>query len=83
MTTPEQRENSRLRAERWRRAPWLAEGISRSPWYRRGGRINETISDLKSNTLLDLTRAESLAAALARDLARCVAIHAKMSAILA
>ena len=44
--TPEQREKARLRSERWRRAhgimprkpaqrPWLAEGISRSTWYRR------------------------------------------------
>jgi len=47
MTTLEQRrEAARLRSERWRRAqgimprrpaqrPWLAEGISRSTWYRR------------------------------------------------
>jgi hypothetical protein len=44
--TPERREANRLRSERWRRAhgimprkpaqkPWLAEGVSRSTWYRR------------------------------------------------
>ena len=46
MTATERREAKRLRSERWRRAhgvgprrpaqkPWLAEGISRSTWYRR------------------------------------------------
>jgi hypothetical protein len=50
MTAAERRERARLRSERWRRAhgimsrrpaqkPWLAEGISRSTWYRRGNRI--------------------------------------------
>jgi hypothetical protein len=50
MTNEERREANRLRSERWRRAhgigprkpaqkPWLAEGISRSTWYRRGNRI--------------------------------------------
>jgi hypothetical protein len=44
------RERARLRSERWRRThgiparkpaskPWLAEGVSRSTWYRRGNRI--------------------------------------------
>lgn len=44
------REKGRLRSTRWRRArgigprpparkPWLAEGISRSTWYRRGNRL--------------------------------------------
>lgn len=48
----EKREKARLRSERWRRAhgigprkpaqkPWLAEGISRSTWYRRGKRTRE------------------------------------------
>jgi hypothetical protein len=51
MTAAERREANRLRSERWRRAhgimprkpaqkPWLAEGCSRSRWYRRGNRIN-------------------------------------------
>lgn len=46
MTPEEKREKNRLCSERWRRAhgigprkpaqqPWLAEGISRSTWYRR------------------------------------------------
>jgi hypothetical protein len=52
MTAAERREANRLRSERWRRAhgigprkpaqkPWLAEGCSRSTWYRRGNRIGE------------------------------------------
>ena len=52
MTAAERREKARLRSERWRRAhgimprkpaqrPWLAEGISRSTWYRRGNRVSE------------------------------------------
>ena len=53
MKTPEQRrEKARLRSERWRRAheimqrrpaqrPWLAEGVSRSTWYRRRKRARE------------------------------------------
>jgi hypothetical protein len=50
MTAAEKRERNRFRSERWRRAhgimprkpaskPWLAEGVSRSTWYRRGGRL--------------------------------------------
>jgi hypothetical protein len=50
--TPAQREKARLRSERWRRAhgimprrpvqrPWLAEGISRSTWYRRRKQVRE------------------------------------------
>ena len=46
VTPEEKREKNRLCSERWRRAhgigprkpaqqPWLAEGISRSTWYRR------------------------------------------------
>src|SRR5262245_23203882 len=46
LTPEERREKARLRSERWRRAhgigprkaarkPWLAEGTSRSTWYRR------------------------------------------------
>ncbi len=45
-TEEQRRERARLRSERWRRAhgigprkpaqkPWLAEGISRSAWYKR------------------------------------------------
>jgi len=52
MTPAEKRERARLRSERWRRAhgimprrkaarPWLAEGISRSTWYRRRKQARE------------------------------------------
>ena len=52
MTPTERREKARLRSERWRRAhgimqrrpaqrPWLAEGVSRSTWYRRRKRARE------------------------------------------
>jgi hypothetical protein len=51
-TPPARREAARLRSERWRRAhgimprrpaqkPWLAEGISRSTWYRRRKQARE------------------------------------------
>ena len=51
-TAEERRERARLRSERWRRAhgimprrkaarPWLAEGISRSTWYRRRKQARE------------------------------------------
>jgi len=52
MTNAERREKNRLRSERWRRAhgigprrpakqPWLAEGVSRSTWYRRKQRARQ------------------------------------------
>ena len=52
MTATERREKARLRSERWRRAhgimprkpaqrPWLAEGFSRSTWYRRRKQARE------------------------------------------
>jgi len=52
MTAEDRREKTRLRSERWRRAhgieprrpaqrPWLAEGISRSTWYRRRKQARE------------------------------------------
>jgi hypothetical protein len=52
LTREERREKNRLRSERWRRArgipprkparrPWLAEGISRSTWYRRKAKARE------------------------------------------
>ena len=54
-TTEERRERARLRSERWRRAhgigprkpaqrPWLAEGCSRSTWYRRRKKEREQIA---------------------------------------
>ena len=67
------------------------KGSRRSTWYRRGNRISPNVGDLKNATvahlefphLWDLTRAESLALDLARDLARCVAAHAVMQRELA
>jgi hypothetical protein len=52
----ERRERARLRSERWRRAhgimprrpaqkPWLAEGCSRSTWYRRGNRVAKDLAN--------------------------------------
>jgi hypothetical protein len=52
MTTEERREANRLRSERYRRArgimprkpaerPWLAEGCSRSAWYRRRAKARQ------------------------------------------
>lgn len=87
--TPQQREKNRLRSQAWRRArgimprrpaqrPWEAMGISRSTWYRRGNRIAA-----KPSRFGTLSRAESLAAALARDLARCAVAHAVMARELA
>jgi len=88
MTDPERREKARLRSERWRRAhgigprrpakqPWLAEGISRSTWYRRRKRAQQA-----ATACATFARAESLAAELARDLARCAALEWESMAIL-
>ena len=52
LTPEERRERNRLRSERWRRAhgigprkparqPWLAEGVSRSTWYRRKAKARQ------------------------------------------
>jgi hypothetical protein len=96
MTPVEQREKNRLRCERWRRAhgiaprkpahrPWLALDISRSTFYRRRKQAREreavALEASRQRALLD--RAEYLAADLARDLARCAAIHAVMARELA
>jgi hypothetical protein len=91
----ERREANRLRSERWRRAhgvmprksaqrPWLAQGCSRSTWYRRGNRIsvrNRTgsIRNRTEGTILDLTRAEAFVRELQAELAevaRCQAVTA-------
>ena len=83
---------ARLRSERWRSAhgimprkpakrPWLAEGISRSTWYRRGNRIGYVPNRIvqKANRIAhpNLSRAESLTrqAELA-EAARCHTIAA-------
>jgi hypothetical protein len=96
MTPPERREAARLRSERWRRAhgimprrpaqkPWLAEGCSRSTWYRRRKQARELAARQAAIVSFDraLARAEAFAAALARDLDRCAAIQAVMARELA
>ena len=89
MTDSDRREKARLRSERWRRAhgigprrpakqPWLAEGISRSTWYRRRKKARDAAFVRAS-----FDRAESFAAALTRDLARCAALERESMAIIA
>jgi hypothetical protein len=100
----ERRERARLRSERWRRAhgigphkparkPWLAEGVSRSTWYRRGNRISgrfpnltpgksSNLLNLKSQTVLELTRAESFVRELQAELAEVDRCQAVMAAII-
>ena len=89
MTDAERREKARLRSERWRRAhgigprrpaqqPWLAEGISRSTWYRRRKRARDA-----AMACATFARAQSLVAELARDLARCAACERESRAIIA
>jgi hypothetical protein len=89
MTDAERREKARLRSERWRRAhgigprppakqPWLAAGVSRSTWYRRRKRARDA-----AHACAIFTRAESFAAALTRDLARCAALERESMAIIA
>jgi hypothetical protein len=92
MTNAERREKARLRSERWRRAhgigprrpakrPWLAEGISRSTWYRRKQRARQAA--VVACACATFERAEAFAAALARDLARCAALERETAAVLA
>jgi len=61
--------------------PWLAEGVSRSTWYRRrkAAREREVLAAKASQSQVMFERAEVLAAALTRDLERCAAIHAIMA----
>jgi hypothetical protein len=88
MIDAERREKSRLLSERWRRAhgigprrpakqPWLAEGVSRSTWYRRRKQAQQAAFVCAS-----LDRAESFAAALTRDLTRCAALERESRAII-
>jgi hypothetical protein len=92
MTAAERRERARLRSERWRRAhgimprrpaqkPWLAEGVSRSTWYRRGNRVS--FADEKATQPIDLSRASSFVRELQADLAEADRHHQVMAAILA
>jgi len=89
VTPSERREKARLRSERWRRAhgimprrpaqrPWLAEGISRSTWYRHRKQARELAARQAASAYFDrtLARAEAFAAALARDLERYAMLHA-------
>lgn len=89
MTAAERRERARLRSERWRRAhgigprrpaqrPWLAEGISRSTWYRRKQRARQA-----ATVCAIFARVESFVAGLTRDLARCAALERESMAIIA
>jgi hypothetical protein len=77
MIDAERREKARLRSERWRRAhgigprrpakqPWLAEGVSRSTWYRRKQRARQAAAVACACATFE--RAEAFAAALTRDL---------------
>ncbi len=95
MTPAEKRERSRLRSKRWRRAhgigprrpaqkPWLAEGISRSTWYRRCKQAREATARRCALASVErtFTRAEAFAVQLARDLERCAAAYAAATAII-
>jgi len=88
-TDAQRREKARLRSERWRRAhgigprrpaqqQYLADGISRSTWYRRRKKARDA-----ATTAAIFARAESFAAALTRDLARCAALERESMAIIA
>jgi hypothetical protein len=57
--------------------PWLAAGVSRSTWYMRRKRARDAAFVRAS-----LDRAESFAAALTRDLARCAALERESMAII-
>ena len=94
MTDAERREKNRLRSERWRRAhgigprrpakqPWLAEGISRSTWYRRRKQARERAALVRAVAAHDavLDRLDWQLAELRNDLAeaaRCQAIAASI-----
>jgi hypothetical protein len=86
MTAAERREKARLRSERWRRAhgimprkpaqrPWLAEGISRSTWYRRKPKARQ-----QAAMTATLTRAEAFAHQLQAELAEAARCHALAAA---
>ncbi|MGO9232667.1 MAG: hypothetical protein ACLP4V_00700 [Methylocella sp.] len=91
----ERREKARLRSEGWRRAhgimlrrpaqrPWLAEGISRSTWYRRRkqAREREALAAKRSEFSRNLPRAEAFVAALQAALAEAARCQAAMGALL-
>ncbi|MGB8901871.1 MAG: hypothetical protein WCC90_22660 [Methylocella sp.] len=81
-----------MRSERWRRAhgigprrppqrPWLAEGVSRSTWYRRRKRVPDPAAVAHARATFE--RAEAFATALTRDLARCAALERETMPIIA
>jgi hypothetical protein len=92
--TPEQRrERNRLRSLRWRRAhdigprkpaarPWLAEGVSRSTWYRRrkAAREQAALAAAMAAREAVLDRLDWMVAELRLSLDRCVAAHEVMRA---
>ena len=84
----ERRERNRLRSERWRRAhgimprkpaqrPWLAEGISRSTWYRRKAKARQeaALAAQKASVTETFSRAERFVAELQRELAEAGRLH--------
>ena len=84
----ERRERNRLRSEAWRRAhgimprkpaerPWLAEGISRSTWYRRRAKAHQ-----EATLAATFTRAEAFVADLQRELAEAARCHAIAAGII-
>ena len=89
MLTPEERrERARLRSERWRRAhgiaprrpaqrPWLAMGISRSPYYRRRAKAREQVALGHAAAVLD--RLAWQLAELRTSLDQCAAWQAIMA----
>ena len=88
MTDVDHREKARLRSERWRRAhgimprrpaqrPWLAEGCSRSTWYRRRkqAREREAVAMATAASHAALKRLSFQLSLLRSDLERCAAIY--------
>jgi hypothetical protein len=61
--------------------PWLAEGISRSTWYRRRkvAHEREALAAAAARSQAMFERAEASVAALTRDLERCAMLHAVMA----
>jgi hypothetical protein len=96
MTAAERRERARLRSERWRRAhgigprrpaqkPWLAEGCSRSTWYRRGNRVREraaVVARYATRRADRFARAEVFVRQLQAELAEVARCQAVIAAIM-
>jgi hypothetical protein len=81
VTAAERREKARLRSEHWRRVhgimprrpaqkPWLAQGISRSTWYRRRAKAREQAALERAEVFIYQLQAELAEAA------RCQAVAA-------